>query len=130
MAISPSQLQKMSPEELKALVDEANSVMAAQAKAKRLEMVEKFKALADEAGMSLWDMVGAIREGLPARTRGGRPESRLPPRYANPEDPTQKWSGRGGAPSWMREHIAAGGQREDLAIGASAPGSAPAKRKR
>lgn len=38
------------------------------------------------------------------------------PKFANPEDATQTWSGRGRQPQWYKDAIAAGQSPEDLAI--------------
>lgn len=39
-----------------------------------------------------------------------------PPRYVNPDDPTQTWSGMGKSPKWVRKHTEAGGLLEALRI--------------
>ncbi len=38
------------------------------------------------------------------------------PKFRNPKDPSQTWSGRGGKPQWVLDHLAAGGTMEQLAI--------------
>jgi DNA-binding protein H-NS len=38
------------------------------------------------------------------------------PRFANPDDPLQAWSGRGKHPAWMRQQIENGGKKDDLLI--------------
>lgn len=38
------------------------------------------------------------------------------PRFANPINRSETWSGLGRSPMWVREHLAAGGQLYDLAI--------------
>ncbi len=38
------------------------------------------------------------------------------PKYANPADPTDTWTGRGRKPGWVTAHLAAGGSIEQLAI--------------
>ncbi|MDO4643466.1 MAG: H-NS histone family protein [Cardiobacteriaceae bacterium] len=50
-------------------------------------------------------------EGKPATTRAS-----LPPRYHNPADHNQTWSGMGRQPQWYREYIARGGNEQDLLI--------------
>lgn len=43
--------------------------------------------------------------------RGGKPA-----RYANPKDPVQTWSGFGRQPDWVKDYVAAGGNKDDLLI--------------
>lgn len=38
------------------------------------------------------------------------------PKYANPANPSQTWTGRGRQPGWLKEALAAGRKLEDLAI--------------
>ena len=54
---------------------------------------------------------------------GVRPEEilqvkrrKVPPKYQNPEDPSQTWAGRGKKPRWVVAHKQAGGDKEDLRI--------------
>ena len=56
----------------------------------------------------------------PAKT--DRPNARRPyppvvPKFANPDEPSQVWSGRGKRPRWVTEKLASGLALEDLSIG-------------
>jgi len=56
----------------------------------------------------------------PAKT--DRPNARRPyppvvPKFANLDDPSQVWSGRGKRPQWVKEKLASGLALEDLSIG-------------
>ncbi len=46
--------------------------------------------------------------------RDGR--ARVKPKYQNPEQPTQTWSGRGKMAVWLQEKLAAGAELEDFAV--------------
>jgi DNA-binding protein H-NS len=39
------------------------------------------------------------------------------PRYCNPENPSETWSGRGNQPRWVRMQLSLGKQLEDFRIG-------------
>jgi DNA-binding protein H-NS len=65
-----------------------------------------------------------MREGrlnsLPAKTdrlKAHRPYPPVVPKFANPDDPSQVWSGRGKQPQWVKEKLASGLALEDLSIG-------------
>ncbi len=55
----------------------------------------------------------------PAKTnlKVHRPYPPVVPKYANPNDPSQVWSGRGKQPQWVKEKLASGLALEDLSIG-------------
>ena len=42
--------------------------------------------------------------------------AKVAPKYRNPADASQTWSGRGRAPKWVEAHLAAGGTKDQLAI--------------
>lgn len=45
-----------------------------------------------------------------------KPRAKVAPKYANPEDPTQTWTGRGRKPHWVINALDAGKTLDDLAI--------------
>ena len=59
---------------------------------------------------------GYTLEGLlgSARTPGGRPAD--PPKYRNPENPEQTWSGRGRRPHWLHDALANGSDLSEFEI--------------
>ncbi|MFG3595164.1 H-NS family nucleoid-associated regulatory protein [Bradyrhizobium sp. RDI18] len=54
-------------------------------------------------------------EGAPA-SRPRRKYPKVEPKYWNPSQPTQKWSGRGKQPRWLVAALSAGRKLEDFAI--------------
>ena len=46
-----------------------------------------------------------------------RPYPPVVPKFANPDDPSQVWSGRGTRPQWVTEKLASGLTLADLSIG-------------
>ena len=49
--------------------------------------------------------------------RARRPYPPVVPKFANPDEPSQVWSGRGKQPQWVKEKLASGLALEDLSIG-------------
>lgn len=43
-------------------------------------------------------------------------KAKLPPKYRNPNNPQQTWSGRGRKPGWFLAHVDGGGRLEELEI--------------
>ena len=81
-----------------------------QQERKRKEAVGKVRELAEECGLTAEEL---LRMAVPA---SGRKRPSKEPRYANPDDPTQTWSGLGRHPVWFREKLEAGVKPEDLLI--------------
>lgn len=82
-----------------------------EAEARRTAM-EEAKRIVEQAGFSVNDLFGN------ASASKGKKGDKAPTefRYAHPENPSLKWSGRGRQPAWIKEHEEAGGNREDFAI--------------
>ncbi|MDR0996666.1 MAG: H-NS histone family protein [Zoogloeaceae bacterium] len=88
------ELERLIPKELKRRESEE------KAKAKK-----ELQAFAQARGFNLDDLVG----GIPVvRVRRSRATGPLPPKYRNPNDPSQTWSGRGRKPGWLETLLAQG----------------------
>jgi DNA-binding protein H-NS len=51
------------------------------------------------------------------RLKARRPYPTVLPKFANPDEPSQVWPGRGKRPRWVTEKLATGLALEDLSIG-------------
>ena len=51
------------------------------------------------------------------RLQARRPYPPVVPKFANPDEPSQVWAGRGKRPRWVTEKLASGLNLEDLSIG-------------
>lgn len=59
----------------------------------------------------------AIIATLDGGDRSQRPaNTRVPPRYRNPENPEQTWTGRGMVPHWVRDFKARGGDLTTIEV--------------
>lgn len=77
----------------------------------RKEGLEKIKQLAAEYGLSI-DELKAL--GNSAKTTAKR--GSVPPKYRDPNDPTNTWTGRGRKPKWVEAYLASNGSLEEIAI--------------
>ena len=59
------------------------------------------------------------------RLNAHRPYPPVVPKFANPDDPSQVWSGRGKQPQWVTEKLASGLALEDLRIGRGSSAAMP-----
>ena len=118
-----SDLSSMTPKALQKLISEATrehkrkkkrgSITQVRAKVNRLiraegyTLAELFPAAAGAAATTT--------TRAPAKRRTGTVR-KVPPKYRNPENPEQTWTGRGKAPLWIVALIDSGETREDLLI--------------
>ena len=78
----------------------------------RQKVVEDLKKMAAERGFDLDELLGAKVKPAGKSAAGAR--GPVAAKYRSAEG--KEWSGRGRKPSWVAEHLAAGGKLEDLAI--------------
>ena len=100
-------LEKMNLGELQSLEKEVQLAIKNFEKKKRAEARAAIEAVAKEHGLSLNDILGKNASG-----RGPK----AVPKYRNPKDPTQTWSGRGRQPAWFKAALKAGKSQKSLEI--------------
>ncbi|MGB3280479.1 MAG: H-NS histone family protein [Pseudorhodobacter sp.] len=100
-------LEKLSLKELKGLQTRVSKEIANFESRKKREALSELEEKAKELGFSLSELTGAttIRKRAPAV-----------PKYANPDAPSETWSGRGRKPHWFSAALAVGRTPEDLSI--------------
>lgn len=115
-------LETLSPAELKALISNAQSQMQAAHVNHVRQVREKIERLLKSSGLALADVYP---------TRGGKgakgPKSVVAPKYRNPENATQTWSGRGKRPLWFAQALKKRGTTAESLLIEGAPKAAPAK---
>jgi len=84
---------------------------------KRDKVLAKVQKLLKAEGMTLEDLLGKT----PARTAGKRkavskPRGKVAPKYRNPKNTAEMWTGRGRQPRWVAAFIKSGGKIEQLLI--------------
>ena len=86
-----SQLEKMPLKELTTLQIRISQAIAEKRIEERSEVKAKLEELAQASGFSVADLFGG---------RGGK-RGKVAPKYRNPKDPSQTWTGRGRRPLWI-----------------------------
>jgi DNA-binding protein H-NS len=103
-------LQSMSTDEMWSLYERVASILARKIAEEKVRLKERLRRLeyAD----------GAVRANESA-TSSNRPRRAYPkvfPKYQNPRNPAERWSGRGKQPHWVRAQLKAGKKLEHLLI--------------
>lgn len=99
---------KMSMDQLQAEKAKIEAAIAGFEKKRRQEAMKEMEAVAKKHGMTVNELVG----GSPAK-KGAK--SKSPPKYRNPDDASQTWSGRGRQPGWFKAGLEAGKTPDDMA---------------
>ncbi|WP_426701539.1 H-NS family nucleoid-associated regulatory protein [Rhodanobacter sp. Col0626] len=115
-------LETLSPAELKALIANAQSQMQVAHGNHVKEVREKIERLLKSSSLTLADVYP---------TRGGKsakgPKSVVAPKYRNPADATQTWSGRGKRPLWFVQALRKRDTTAESLLIDGAPKAAPVK---
>lgn len=102
---------KMSLRELVDLENKVAKAIAAARDKERQELKRKMSEMAETHGFSVNELFG----GRGGRA-GGKGKSLGVARYANPDDRSDTWTGRGRKPNWLLERLKKGAKLEDFAL--------------
>jgi DNA-binding protein H-NS len=98
---------------VKDLLDHQTRIQKALAGAKDREMAnarEDIATMLSKRGLSIEDLMGGKRAG-----KGGK-GGKVAPKYRNPENPAETWTGRGRQPRWLVAKLGRGGKINDFRI--------------
>ncbi|AKU50979.1 H-NS family nucleoid-associated regulatory protein [Xanthomonas arboricola pv. juglandis] len=128
-------LSGLSAKQLGALIKNAKKQQTVVAKRAPIAKVRTQLTRAAKAqGYSIEELFGASAgPGRPAAAakpgpRAGRKLGKVPPKYRNPANPQEAWTGRGKQPRWLAELTAAGKKVEDFLISKVSARKTPAKK--
>ncbi|MEW6445412.1 MAG: H-NS family nucleoid-associated regulatory protein [Pseudomonadota bacterium] len=112
MNIDSIDLSQFTIEELDELSKRAQAAIR-QIKAKRAsDLRRQVEQTAAALGISVAELVG-LEKGSAKRASSG---SKVAPKYRNPTNADQTWTGRGQKPVWLREQLDKGARLEDFLI--------------
>ena len=109
---SSGNIEKMSLKELLELENRVKKAIAAVRDRERVELKRKMAELAENHGFSVTELFGGGRGARGA----GKGKSLGVARYANPEDRSDTWTGRGRKPNWLLDRLKKGAKLDDFAI--------------
>ncbi|WP_299984679.1 H-NS histone family protein [uncultured Ruegeria sp.] len=101
-------LEKMSRKELLELRNRVEKALKSAETRERKEALKAAEKAAAEFGFSLSEL----------SSDGTRPSkaAKAKPKYRNPNDPSQTWTGRGRKPQWIHDALKSGTDISDLEI--------------
>ncbi|MEX0281405.1 MAG: H-NS family nucleoid-associated regulatory protein [Arenibacterium sp.] len=95
------ELSKMSRKELTKLREDIDKELKNAEERERQEALKAAEEAAAKFGFSLSDLAGS---GGKSRKSGGK-RGKAAPKYRNPEDPSQTWTGLGRKPQWFHNAL-------------------------
>lgn len=104
--MSEIDFDKMSMKEMRDLQAKLERAINSYEDRRRREALAAIKTTAREFGFNLEDLTGSKPKG----------PGTVSPKYANPDDPTMTWTGRGRKPHWVVDQLNSGKTLEDLLI--------------
>jgi DNA-binding protein H-NS len=100
------ELARMTYKELTELSQKVKKAKVRAQERGRAELKERLEAMAASAGFRISDLFGG---------RGGKGR-KVAVKYANPDNPSETWTGRGRKPRWLAAKIKAGEKIERFLI--------------
>ena len=112
-------LNDLSQKELATLITKAKRRKTALAKRKPITTVRaRIRALAKSEGYTIEELFGGTGATRTAakKSTAGRKLGKVPPKYRNPGNKDETWTGRGKQPRWLAAEVAKGKKVEDFLI--------------
>ncbi|WP_176536108.1 H-NS family nucleoid-associated regulatory protein [Thioclava sp. ES.031] len=100
-------LDDMSLDELKALRKQVDKAISGYEDRKKKEAIDQLERAARDMGYSLAELTGS---------GSAKPRRTVPPKYANPDNASETWTGRGRKPRWVQAALDNGKSLDDLKI--------------
>jgi DNA-binding protein H-NS len=107
-----SNFDGMSVDELWQLHEELGQVLSIRLTSEKRELEKRLAQLRRRK-----EMRRSVPEDPRAAPRERRKYPRVFPKYQNPEEPSESWSGRGKQPRWLQAALKAGHKIEEFVIG-------------
>jgi DNA-binding protein H-NS len=108
--LSVSDLKNFSIKDLTKLQDNISKAIELRKVSDKKELINKFVSMAEESGFTLDELLANKPISLKIK------KERAEPKYRNPDDHSQSWSGNGRKPAWLVEQLEAGKSLNDFMI--------------
>ncbi len=117
-------ISKLTVSELEELIKSCSAQIESRKKTKKKELAKTFRELAKSEGLDVSEIVDDSpattrkRRGKKATAKKARRKKRgkVAPKYRNPANSRETWTGRGRKPAWVVAALDSGKKLQDLAI--------------
>jgi DNA-binding protein H-NS len=101
--MKPSRLEALSLDELWSFRERVDAILARKMAVEKAKLDQRLRQL-------------AAQQDPEAASRSRRPYPPVFPKYMNPTEPSETWSGRGKLPRWLSAQLRSGKQLDDFRI--------------
>ena len=105
-------LTGMNLTQLLELNGQVNAALEAKREEEKPQVLEKIRMLTEQAGLSADEVASHLTGKAPKRSG----PAKVKPKYRDPTNPANLWSGRGKRPKWLTTHLDAGGTLQECLI--------------
>ena len=109
--LSSLDLSKANLPELLALLGQVEDALKKKREEEKPRVLERIQKMAAETGLSVDEVARHLNPRARRKTVG-----KVAPKYRDPKNPSNTWTGRGKKPKWLTAHIAQGGTVEECKI--------------
>ena len=103
-------IKALSFPELTALIEHARELQESMKRETLEKLATEINEKAASMGVDLDDIIAAHKR------LKRKPKGSVAAKYANPDAPSETWSGRGKMPGWLAQRVDKGAAREDFLI--------------
>lgn len=107
-------LDELSIDELHQLVKDAEKAIERRKQTQAKQALEEVKKLASARGFDLDDLIAMMHGNQSGSAK--KVTTKAPPKYRDPANPDNTWSGRGKPPKWMDAAVKGGKSKADFLI--------------
>jgi DNA-binding protein H-NS len=101
---------------LKALFKDIETELKHREVTDKKKALERMRDIAAEYGLTLSEVINKEGRQDTKKPKPKNADQNSKPKYINPDNPDQTWSGRGQQPKWVKEALAKGKTLEQLSI--------------
>ena len=101
-------IESLNSKQLAELIEAASGKLAAKKEQEKVAVKAELEALAKERGFTIEELFGT------GKTKA--PRAKVEPKYRDPNEPQNTWTGRGRKPKWLAEALENGATKDDFAI--------------
>lgn len=105
------ELKNLNHKQLDELIAQASRQKDQLQRERRDEVRARLVRIAQEEGYSIEELFGGKQ-----RARSKTAGTKVAPKFRNPANPAQTWSGRGKQPRWFSDALKGGKSEKDLAV--------------
>jgi DNA-binding protein H-NS len=99
---------------LKALFKDIETELKHRDVTDKREALERMRDIAAEYGLTLSEVINKDARLDTKKPKPKNADQNSKPKYSNPDNPDQTWSGRGHMPKWLKEALATGKTLEEF----------------